>query len=230
MQLTVNPKPAGPSTGLNRGTSIARPRFNSSSPSSLPAAPRWSIRLEQRFGGRHTLGRLRLSLGKVITDSRPAEVRRRELVEQKFNAWLEREANRTVRWTVLRPDEAKADPSKLYVLDDGSMFAHGDMTKRDIYSLKFKSPPGGITAFRLEVLPDERLPKNGPGRVYYEGPFGDFFLSELTASADGKAAKFRSATQSFASGPGAPAAIDGDPLSGWSINGGQGAPTKRCSN
>ena len=50
------------------------------------------------------------------------------------------------------------------------------------------------------MLPDERLPKNGPGRVYYEGPFGDFFLSELTASADGKPAKFRSATHSFASG------------------------------
>jgi len=35
----------------------------------------------------------------------------------------------------------------------------------DTYSLIFKNPPPGITAFRLEVLPDESLPKKGPGRA-----------------------------------------------------------------
>ena len=81
----------------------------------------------------------------------------------------------------------------------------------------------GITAIRLEALPDDRLPSRGPGRVYYEGPFGDFYLSEIQLSADGKPVPIKDAT---ASNPkarkDAAAAIDGDPQTGWSINGGQG--------
>ena len=54
----------------------------------------------------------------------------------------------------------------------------------------------GITAIRLEALPDDRLPNRGPGRVYYEGPFGDFFLSEIRLSADGKTVPLKEATAS----------------------------------
>jgi hypothetical protein len=80
-----------------------------------------------------------------------------------------------------------------------------------------------VTALRLELLPDESLPKKGPGRVYYEGPFGDFFLSEFTVTADGSPVKLSRATQSFADGANTAAkAIDGNPLTGWSINRGQG--------
>ena len=41
-------------------------------------------------------------------------------------------------------------------------------------SLDFKST-APVTALRLEVLPDDRLPERGPGRCYYEGRKGDFF-------------------------------------------------------
>ena len=47
---------------------------------------------------------------------------------------------------------------------------------------RFDDLPADITAIRLEALPDERLPAGGPGRIYYEGPKGDFFLSEMTLS------------------------------------------------
>jgi hypothetical protein len=123
---------------------------------------------------------------------------------------------------VLRPAEAKGNVPLLSVLDDSSVLAGGDMSKRDVYDLTFRDDFRGVTALRLEVLPDERLSRRGPGRVYYEGPFGDFFLSELTLSAGGRPAKFAGASQSF--GTKASAAIDGDPLTGWSINGGQGRP------
>jgi hypothetical protein len=78
------------------------------------------------------------------------------------------------------------------------------------------------------------LPERGPGRIYYEGPIGDFFLSELTVLADGRPVKFARATESFAALPDidpknpqrlptrAAEAIDGEPSSGWSVNGGQG--------
>jgi hypothetical protein len=146
-----------------------------------------------------------------------------EHLERKLNAWLEREAARTVRWTVLRPTEAKANLPLLTVLDDDSVFASGDQSKRDVYDLAFHTDLHGITALRLEVLPDERLPKHGPGRVFYEGPAGDFFLSEVTVTAGGRKVPLAKASHSFAGGNAtADKAIDGDPQTGWSINGGQG--------
>jgi hypothetical protein len=146
-------------------------------------------------------------------------------LDRKFDAWLDREAARTVRWTVLRPAEAKANVPMLSVLDDDSVIATGDQSKRDVYDLTFHSDLHGITAVRLEVLPDDRLPKHGPGRVYYEGAFGDFFLSEFTATAGGRKVAFAGASHSHAAGNDtAKNAIDGDPQTGWSINGGQGRP------
>ena len=44
-----------------------------------------------------------------------------------------------------------------------------------------------LSALRLEALPDDSLPARGPGRAYYEGRKGDFFLSELTATLDAAA-------------------------------------------
>jgi hypothetical protein len=155
-------------------------------------------------------------------DTRPIEVRRRERLERKFCAWLEQESARAVHWTVLRPVEAKSNVPRLTVLDDSSVLASGDMSKRDVYDLKFRTDLRGVTALRLEVLPDASLPKHGPGRVYYEGAFGDFFLSEITLTAGGKPVRFSRASQSFANGGGAAAAIDGKPETGWSIAGGQG--------
>ncbi|MBC8114121.1 MAG: DUF1553 domain-containing protein, partial [Candidatus Saccharimonas sp.] len=125
---------------------------------------------------------------------------------------------------------------------DDSIFASGDMSKRDLYDISYVvaggSPAtGGVTrageppeprkwtALRIEAIPDERLPKNGPGRVYYEGPFGDFFLSTITVAADGQPVKLTGATQSFANGGNTAAmALDENQQTGWSINGGQGKP------
>ncbi len=61
------------------------------------------------------------------------------------------------------------------------MIATGDQTKRDVYTLDFAGDYAGATAVRIDAIPDERLPRRGPGNVYYEGPFGDFFLSEVKA-------------------------------------------------
>src|SRR5262249_41571988 len=151
---------------------------------------RWTITLDQQHGLTHTLGRFRLALGQRQDDKRAADVRRREHLAQKFDEWLSAESARAVRWRVLTPAEAKANVPLLTVLDDSSVLAGGDMSKRDVYDLAFHGDFKGVTALRLEVLPDERLPKHGPGRVYYEGAFGDFFLSEFTLGADGRPVKF----------------------------------------
>jgi hypothetical protein len=206
-----------------RADAIRVATFRFEKPVKFPGGTRWTIRLEQQAGKKQTFGRVRLSFGTRLDDSRPIEVRRREHLEKKFRSWQEQEGARAVRWTILRPLEARSNLPLLTILEDGSVLASGDQTKRDLYQLKFRTELRGITALRLEALPDERLPKRGPGRVFYEGVAGDFFLSELTASTADQPVKFNRATQSFASGQNSAAtAIDGDPQSGWMINGGQG--------
>jgi hypothetical protein len=153
-------------------------------------------------------------------DSRSEDERRRAHLEKKSAAWLERETARLRPWTLVRPVTARSEVPFLEVLEDGSVLAGGDQTKRDVYLLELPDL-AGATALRLEVLPDERLPRRGPGRVYYEGPFGDFFLSELTLLADGRPLRFSRAAHSHAKNPAAQA-IDGDPSTGWTIDGGQG--------
>ena len=151
--------------------------------------------------------------------------------EAKFTAWLTQEAARAARWTTLRPVAATSNLPLLTVLADDSVLASGDMSKRDLYELTFRSDLRGITAIRLEALPDERLPRQGPGRVYYEGPIGDFFLSEIKGTADAQPLQFKFATHSFANGKHtALAAFDGDPRTGWSIQGAQGKPSTAVFN
>lgn len=149
----------------------------------------------------------------------------RENLEAKFSAWLERERHRSVEWITLPPTAAQSNLPLLTVQADGSVFASGDTTKSDTYELKFTSIPAGVTAVRLEALPDDRLPAHGPGMTYYEGPLGDFFLGEFQLTADGDPVRFSQATESYAKNnfgktPATAAlAIDGDPQTGWSCAG-----------
>jgi Protein of unknown function (DUF1553)/Protein of unknown function (DUF1549)/Planctomycete cytochrome C len=157
-------------------------------------------------------------------DRRTVEERRMANLEGRFREWAGRQAAETVHWTTLRPTEATANLPRLSVEADGSIFASGDQSKRDLYTLRFSPGSKRITAIRLEALPDERLPRGGPGRVYYEGPAGDFFLSEFSLSASGKAVRLRQATAAGKNPDSAAATIDGDPQTGWSLKGEPGQP------
>ena len=83
-----------------------------------------------------------------------------------------------VSWTVLKPDSiASQEGVTLTVKEDGSILASGANPANDTYTLVVKSLPAGVTAFRLEVLPDDSLPLRGPGRAGN----GNFVLSEFIA-------------------------------------------------
>jgi hypothetical protein len=189
----------------------------------IGSGSRWTIRLVQQHGSQHTAGRFRISLGQPLPDPRPIEVRRQKNLEGAFASWLERESSRAVAWSPLVPVKASSNLPLLTIEDDHTTFVSGDQTKQDTYTIHYHPALESITAFRLEALPDDRLPRQGPGRVYYEGPHGDFFLSEFRVKAAGTPLRIQEASNSFASGNNtAAAAIDGDPQTGWSINGGQG--------
>jgi hypothetical protein len=127
------------------------------------------------------------------------EERRRKNIEGTYRDWLESQQEQAVAWATLRPFHTESNLPKLEVLEDGSIFSSGDITKRDVYTLKFRLDESSLplTALRLEALPDARLPAGGPGRAFYEGRKGDFFLSEVTAQLNEKPLKFATASHSF---------------------------------
>jgi len=161
---------------------------------------------------------------------------RRQHLEESFAKWLAREQQKAIHWTVLEPTHMESNIARLETLPDGSILASGDTTKRDVYELTFTAPPAGVTAFRLEALPHDSLPAHGPGRTYYEGREGDFFLSEFVLTLDGQPQTFNAATETHAKlaigGGDANAAlcIDGEPHTGWSASGNEGHASQAVFN
>lgn len=144
-------------------------------------------------------------------------------VEQAFRSWIDSMQERSADWTITVPARRSANLARFDEMPDGSLFAQGDVSKEDTYDFTL-AVPVGTTAIRLEALPDERLPKNGPGRAYYEGPAGDFMLADFTIQKGDREVAIQKATVSFAgkafgkesSGAGT---IDDDKHTGWSIGG-----------
>jgi hypothetical protein len=193
-------------------------------PITMPGTTRWTIRLEQNHGDKHTLGRLRVQWGHFADSSYPLAFRRRDQMTKAFHDWERRESTHATRWETLVPEQAKSNLPYLTILDDRSILSSGDQTKSDRYDVRYPLSARGVTAIRLEAMTDPRLPVGGPGRVFYEGPFGDFFLSEFQLTADGQPLRIARAVADVASGGNTPERmLDGNPQTGWSIDGFQGS-------
>ena len=151
-------------------------------------------------------------------------------LDERFAAWDREESARAVAWRPLRPVGMTSTLPHLTARNDGTVLAGGDATKSDVYEISLPPAPAPVRAIRLEVLPDESLPEHGPGLCSYEGPKGDFFLSEFEVRVAGERRAIAAATashggQAFAGGKTtAAASIDGEMSSGWTTNGEQGRP------
>ncbi|MCE9552302.1 MAG: PSD1 and planctomycete cytochrome C domain-containing protein [Planctomycetes bacterium] len=149
---------------------------------------------------------------------------RRVGFDKAFEKWLTTARARMVTWNDLRPIEMKSNLPYLAVEGDNSIFVSGDISKDDTYELTFADAPAGVTAIRLEALPDDRLPAHGPGMAYYEGPKGEFFLGEFQAFQGERQLTFSKASESYAknhfgNGPASAAlATDGNPETGWACS------------
>jgi WD40 repeat protein/tetratricopeptide (TPR) repeat protein len=125
------------------------------------------------------------------------------------------------RWTVLKPIGMKsAGGATLTKLNDDSILASGENPKQDVYTLTFGDLPAKIQALRLEVLPHESLPRNGPGR----GINGNFLLTTIKAqvalpsnSGEPHSLNLVKALADFSQANVA-GAIDADDNTGWSTN------------
>ncbi len=166
--------------------------------------------------------------------------RREEHLEQKFAAWLAQQRTSVRDWRTIRPTSMKSNLPKLTLEPDGAVFSSGDVTKRDVYQLEFDLSSSDLefplTALRLEALPDDRLPARGPGRAYYEGRKGDFFLSELTGEFEGVPVSFIAPSRSYGmiavgSGDGvAKNVLDNKGSTGWSTAQREGEPHQLVLN
>ena len=117
-----------------------------------------------------------------------------------YKRWKQETLARTAQWTTLRPESMKSTRPLLDLMEDGSVFASGDFQKRDVYHLTYDLEnqfEPQVSAIRIEAMPDERLPANGPGAAYYEGRKGDFFLSEVIAKSGETSLAFKDASIDF---------------------------------
>ncbi|MEM8668373.1 MAG: serine/threonine-protein kinase [Planctomycetota bacterium] len=79
-------------------------------------------------------------------------------------------------WTTIEPESISSKAGVDFQrLEDGSFFVQGPSEERDVYTLEQEIDLSGIHAIRLDVISDERLPENGPGRH----PTGNFHLAEI---------------------------------------------------
>jgi len=122
--------------------------------------------------------------------------------------------NRTVAWTPLVVSAMQSAAGATFkTLDDGSLLVSGG-NEKDTYALSASTTLKGVTAIRLEVLPDDALPAKGPGRAAN----GNFVLHEVEATFNDAPVKW-SATSGSHSQNDFPAAgaADGKLETGWAV-------------
>jgi mono/diheme cytochrome c family protein len=98
-------------------------------------------------------------------------------------AWEERHRGAAAAWTPLVPSAARADAATLAVKADGSVLASGAHRSPERYQFEVTLPAGPLSGLRLEALPDQTLPKGGPGRDHY----GNFVLTSFALTPLGDA-------------------------------------------
>ncbi len=135
--------------------------------------------------------------------------------ETAFAAWEKTQPDAAaVVWTPLRPLSAEAgDGVTLTVQDDLSIFATGPRPDKTNYTLTL---PGvkGLTGFRIDTMPDDRLPSKGAGR----SDSGNAVLTRLRFSVGEKKTLFSAATADYSQNGFSPGgAIDEDPNTAWAF-------------
>ena len=171
---------------------------------------------KKRFAATAELARLRGLKDKadpsLLTPERQSEV------AAFAKAWWETEG----RWAILPPDMAKSkNGSTLKILPDHSVLSGGTSPERDTYTAVAATDRTGITGLRLEVLTDDTLPLQGPGRQAN----GNLHLSEIRVAIHPKGqpekgvpVKLKSASADFDQDAwGIGRAIDNNATTAWGI-------------
>lgn len=119
-------------------------------------------------------------------------------------------------WQNLSPSTLHADHEVALTLEgDASITASGPTPDRNHYTLQLPAVDGPITALRIEVIPDARLPLHGSGRA----DSGNSVLSRLILTQGSENVPLSAAIASHTQGGFDPQGIlDADPETGWAYH------------
>jgi mono/diheme cytochrome c family protein len=153
--------------------------------------------------------------------ARNAEILLPKKYTQIVRQWEESRRQETVNWEPLDAEVFVASGGAVLTKQaDGSILASGTIADQENYTVTSKPSLGRLTAIRLDVLRDDRLPKNGPGRAGN----GNLHLAEVAVTWFPKDSntpvklKIARASADFDQVNWVAAhAIDGDPKTGWAI-------------
>ncbi len=112
------------------------------------------------------------------------------------------------------------------ILDDGSVLFNAPGTEKSTYTLSATTFTGKLEGIRLDVLPDERLSQQGPGRAANGNlVLGQFKARFTPPGGEAQELEFRTATADF-SQEGYPVSdiIAEEPAKGWAISPQVGVP------
>jgi len=147
----------------------------------------------------------------------------REPLTGKIPAW---EKETLTRLAAVSSKPVKAQPAEIVSVSgkgrattfqkqaDGSWLVGGKQENKDGYTMEVDLPAGLISGLQIEVLPDESLPKSGPGRA----PNGNFVLTELAIRSGANTIGLHSPKADFSQkGWDVAGLIDSLPETGWGI-------------
>ena len=121
-------------------------------------------------------------------------------------------------WTPLEPVKSSArSGATLTRKTDQSLLVSGDpIPDKDVYTVTFRVPLAGITALRIDAIPDPSLPSKGPGRA----SSGAFVLTSVALKQGNRPiALARAAADVSEDGRQAALAIDSQAATGWGVTG-----------
>lgn len=147
-------------------------------------------------------------------DSLRLEIDGRDL-ERELAAFEREIGEEAPEWGVLEPVRFEAESgASLRKLADGSLLVSGEVKDKDRYTVTVRARARGITAFRLEALPDAKLPQKGPGR----SSSGAFVMTGLTVSGkDGAVPLARAFADVNEKRRPAAAVLDHHDATGWGV-------------
>jgi hypothetical protein len=129
--------------------------------------------------------------------------------------WEQDVRNHKIEWTTLTPIASTSSGGATFTPQaDGSILVGGTKPDKDVYTFAVPVSLKGMTALRIEVLPDDSLPAHGPGRASN----GNFVLHEVEATLNDAPLKWSVASASHSQNDwAAVGAADGKPDTGWAI-------------
>ena len=121
-----------------------------------------------------------------------------------------------VEWTILQPESLSAtDGVQLRVLDDQSVYAEGPRPDKANYLISLPAAGHPVNGWRIETIPDRRLPSKGAGR----SDSGNAVMTKLRLMAGGKEIRCNAASATYSQGGFSPeGVIDDDPKTAWAFH------------